>query len=175
MPPYLLQVAYTSEVWANALKNPGDRIAALSKSVEDLGGTVVGGWMCFGEYDVVIVFKLPDNTGAAALAMAAAASGVCKAVKTTPLLSVDEGVAAMYQAAAPTKSTVSQGPASGPTSNFLPSEHDQGVVAMLTAHPTKPSGPGKPGTPEDPCATLTGAAQKICYKALYGIETLAKG
>lgn len=41
---------------------------------------------------------MPDNTGAAAFALAIAAGGACKAVKTTPLLAVTEGMAAMKKA-----------------------------------------------------------------------------
>jgi len=40
----------------------------------------------------------PDNTSAAAFAMAVGGGGSCKSVKTTPLLSVDEGLAAMKKA-----------------------------------------------------------------------------
>ena len=46
-----------------------------------------------GEY-----VELPDNTDAAAFAMAVYAGGAVKAFKTTPLLSVEEGVEAMRKA-----------------------------------------------------------------------------
>jgi hypothetical protein len=41
---------------------------------------------------------MPDNIAAAAFAAAIAAGGSCKSVKTTPLLSPEEGVAAMKKA-----------------------------------------------------------------------------
>ncbi len=41
---------------------------------------------------------MPSNVEAAAIAMAFAAGGACKAVKTTPLLSVEEAVEAMKEA-----------------------------------------------------------------------------
>ena len=41
---------------------------------------------------------MPENTDAAAFAMAIAAAGAAKAFKTTPLLSVEEGVEAMRKA-----------------------------------------------------------------------------
>ena len=99
MAHYLLQVAYTSEAWSNMLKHPEDRIAVVSKVVQNLGGSVVGGWLSFGDYDTVAVLQLPDNTSAAAFAMAVAAGGACKSVKTTPLLSVEEGLEAERKAA----------------------------------------------------------------------------
>ena len=41
---------------------------------------------------------MPENTDAAAFAMAVAASGAVKTIKTTPLLSVEEGIEAMRKA-----------------------------------------------------------------------------
>ena len=99
MAQYLLQVAYTSEAWANMVKHPQDRIAVVSKVVQNLGGKVIGGWLSFGEYDTVAIFEVPDNTSAAAFSIAVAAGGACKSVKTTPLLTTEEGVEAAKKAA----------------------------------------------------------------------------
>ena len=44
------------------------------------------------------IMELPDNISAAAFAMAAMAGGSVRAVKTTPLLTVDEGIQAMHTA-----------------------------------------------------------------------------
>ena len=41
---------------------------------------------------------MPDNVSAAAFAVAVAAGGACKNVKTTPLLSIAEGIEAMKKA-----------------------------------------------------------------------------
>ena len=96
--PYMVQVAYSPEAWAGLLKNPQNRITVVSAVIEKLGGKVVHGWMSFGEYDTVVIVDLPDNIAAAAFASAIAAGGSCKSVKTTPLLSVEDGVAAMKKA-----------------------------------------------------------------------------
>lgn len=98
MPSYLVQVAYTAEATAALLKKPHDRSAVVSKAIEKLGGTLKGAWLCFGDYDTVVVVDMPDNVSAAAFALAIGAGGSCKAVKTTPLLSVEEGIAAMKKA-----------------------------------------------------------------------------
>ncbi len=97
---YLLQGVLTTSTWDEILKTPSDRISALSKSVQSLGGSLVGGWYCFGDYDIVMVLQLPDNVSAGAFAMAAAASTAFRAVKTTPLLSADEALTAMRKAGA---------------------------------------------------------------------------
>ncbi|HXH22181.1 MAG TPA: GYD domain-containing protein [Dehalococcoidia bacterium] len=99
MPAYLLQVAYTSEAWAAMVKNPQDRIAMVAPAVEGLGGRVIAGYFAFGEYDVVALLEMPDNVSAAAFAIAAAAGGAVKAVKTTPLMSSAEAMEASRKAA----------------------------------------------------------------------------
>src|SRR5947209_14354352 len=99
MAQYLLQVAYTPETWASMVQNPHDRSEAIRNPVEKLGGKIERFWMAFGEYDVIGVVEMPDNIAAAAFAMAVAAGGACKNVKTTPLMSTKEGVEALKQAA----------------------------------------------------------------------------
>lgn len=98
MSSYLFQATYTSEAWTAMLKHPQDRAAAVSKAIEELGGKVVNFWMSFGESDVVGVIEMPNNVSAAAFAMAVAAGGACKHVKTTPLLTIEEGMKAMKKA-----------------------------------------------------------------------------
>lgn len=96
---YLMQMAYTDEALAALVANPQDRLVAAARPVaESLGGSVVGFWFSFGEYDVVTVCQLPDNVSAAAISMAVSATGVAKAYKTTPLMTVEEGVEAMKKA-----------------------------------------------------------------------------
>ena len=80
------------------IKKPQDRVAAVRKAVEKLGGKVGSFWMTFGDYDLVGILEMPDNASAAAFAMAVAAGGACKNVKTTPLLSIAEGLEAMKKA-----------------------------------------------------------------------------
>lgn len=99
MASYLVQVSYTSEAIAALIKNPQDRTQVIRKSVEEFGGKFIGSWMSFGEYDVVVIADMPDNVSAAALALAVAAGGSLKSTRTTPLLSFEEGVAAMKKAA----------------------------------------------------------------------------
>lgn len=98
MPSYLVQVAYNSDAVAALVKKPQDRGAVVSKAVERLGGTLKGLWLSFGDYDTIVIVDMPDNVSAAAFAMAVSAGGSCKSIKTTPLLSVEEGQAAMKKA-----------------------------------------------------------------------------
>jgi uncharacterized protein with GYD domain len=98
MPSYLLQVSYSAEALAAMIKHPQNRAEAVLKPIEKLGGSIGGFWLSFGDYDVVAMIEMPDNVSAAAFALAVSAGGACKSVKTTPLLSVEEGSAAMQKA-----------------------------------------------------------------------------
>ncbi len=99
MAHYLIQVSYTPEAWAAMVKNPHDRAEAVEGAVKKLGGKMERFWMSFGEFDIVGVVDMPNNVAAAAFAMAIAAGGACRNVKTTPLLSTNDGVEALRQAA----------------------------------------------------------------------------
>lgn len=110
MPYYLQQVAYSTEGWEALVDKPQNRIEAVRPAIEKLGGKIESAWFAFGEYDVVLIIQMPTNVDASAIAMAFAAGGACRNVKTTPLLTIDEGVKAMekaagagYQAATATK------------------------------------------------------------------------
>ncbi len=99
MASYLLQVSYTPEAWNALVQNPQDRSQAVQGAVEKLGGKVERFWLSFGDYDIVSVVQMPDAVSAAAFSMAVSAGGACKSVKTTPLLTAEEGVEAMRKAA----------------------------------------------------------------------------
>jgi uncharacterized protein with GYD domain len=98
VPTFLIQLAYTSDAWAAMVNQPQNRLEAVRPVVEKLGGKFEHAWLAFGEYDIVGVVEMPENTDAAAFAMAIAAGGAAKTFKTTPLLSVEEGIEAMRKA-----------------------------------------------------------------------------
>jgi uncharacterized protein with GYD domain len=98
MPHYLQQVAYSIEGWKALVKKPQNRIEAVRPVIEKLGGKIESAWFTFGDYDVVLIVEMPSNVDVTAIAMAYAAGGACKSVKTTPLLTLDEAVEAMKKA-----------------------------------------------------------------------------
>ncbi|MCH8108163.1 MAG: GYD domain-containing protein [Chloroflexi bacterium] len=99
MPHYMFQVAYTSESWATQIKNPQNRMEAIRPVVESVGGKLESFHLAFGEYDVIIIAEFPDNVSAGAISVAAAAGGGVKAIKTTPLMTVEEGMEMARKAA----------------------------------------------------------------------------
>jgi uncharacterized protein with GYD domain len=98
MAHYLVQVAYTSEAWANLVKKPQSRMEVVGAAIEQLGGRIEGAWLTFGEYDTIVITQMPDNVSAAAFSIAVAAGGAVKSCKTTPLMTTDEGIEAMRRA-----------------------------------------------------------------------------
>jgi uncharacterized protein with GYD domain len=99
MASYLVQASYTSEALASLIKNPENRTEVVKKVAKKLGGKLSASWLSFGEYDLVMVVEMPDNVSMASFAIAAAAGGSLKSVKTTPLMSTDDAMTAVKKAA----------------------------------------------------------------------------
>ncbi|MFC1904454.1 GYD domain-containing protein [Chloroflexota bacterium] len=96
---YMLQVAYSPESLANQIKNPQNVVDRTGAVIERLGGRLLSTYYAFGEYDLVQIIEFPGNVSAASLGIAAAAGGALKAAKTTPLMTVEEGMEAFKKAA----------------------------------------------------------------------------
>ena len=100
MASYLVQASYTVEALAALMKKPQDRSQVVRRAVEKLGGKLVGIWLSFGDQDIVCIVEMPNNIGAAALAIAIGGGGALRSTKTTPLMTVSQGLSAMRKAAA---------------------------------------------------------------------------
>jgi uncharacterized protein with GYD domain len=98
MPHYMIQAAYTPEALQALVKTPQNRTEIVRAAVEHVGGKMVGNWACFGDYDTIVVVEMPSSVEAAAIAIAVAAGGSRKAVKTTPLLTTEETLEAVKRA-----------------------------------------------------------------------------
>lgn len=98
MASYLVQVSYSQEALQALVAKPQNRTPVIKKAIENLGGTLNGAWMSFGDYDLVMLLEMPNNVSAAALAVAAAAGGSLKSIKTTPLLTIDQALSAFKKA-----------------------------------------------------------------------------
>ena len=100
MPLYLTRFSYTPATWAKLIKNPEDRRVAATKYIESVGGKLHGFWYAFGEHDAYNLWEAPDNVSMAATALAISAGGALSSFETTPLLTVEETLAALKKAAA---------------------------------------------------------------------------
>jgi uncharacterized protein with GYD domain len=90
MTTYLMRFSYTPETWKKLMENPEDRRDAARAYAEQVGGSLLGFWYGFGEYDGYAIYQVPDNASMAGLAVAIAAGGALASVETTVLLSVEE-------------------------------------------------------------------------------------
>ena len=98
MPTYMVQASYTSTAWHKLVQRPENRMEALKPVIAQLGGSIIAWYYCFGDYDAVVLFDVPGNANAAAVAMAIGGSGAVKDFKTTVLMSPDEGFDALLLA-----------------------------------------------------------------------------
>jgi uncharacterized protein with GYD domain len=98
MPHYLVQFSYTKEAVKTLVETPQNRIEAVRPAFEELGVTIREAFLAFGDYDVILLTEAPDNVRAAAISLAVTAGGAVGHIKTTPLMTWDEGVEAMRAA-----------------------------------------------------------------------------
>ena len=98
MPLYMSQVGYTSEAVGALTRDPEDRSEAFERLARSMGGRLISFYYSFGEYDVVVIYEAPDQSTAAAIVMAAISAGHLSSVKTTVLLSAEEGMEAIRKA-----------------------------------------------------------------------------
>lgn len=78
---FMYQVSYTSEAVAALIREPQDRAEAVRPAIEALGGKLVAAGYPMGEYDAIVLFEAPDDTSAAAFALAIAAGGAAKSLR----------------------------------------------------------------------------------------------
>ena len=99
MPLYLSKFSYTPETWARLASNPEDRRKAAKAYIESVGGKLHGFWYSFGTHDGYNLWEAPDNVSMAAVAVAISGGGALASFETTVLLTVEEAMDAMRQAA----------------------------------------------------------------------------
>lgn len=95
----MIQFSYKAETVDNLIKNPEDRSVAVGKLIQQLGGKMLGFYYAFGDYDGMILADMPDNASIAATNIVAFAGGGTTKLKTTILMSVQEGMDAMKKGA----------------------------------------------------------------------------
>ena len=90
MAKYLVEARYTAEGAKGLAREGGTgRRAAAAKAVEGLGGKVESFYYAFGDVDAYVIFDVPDNVSAAALALAVGQSGGIN-TKTVVLITPEE-------------------------------------------------------------------------------------
>lgn len=95
MANYMFRTRYTRSGLEGLLREGGTgRRAALSQTIEGMGGKLEGFYYAMGDDDLILIAEIPDQTTAAAIALNIAAAGALE-VSTTVLVSpetIDEAV-----------------------------------------------------------------------------------
>ncbi len=99
MSMYLTRFSYTPATWARLVANPEDRRAAATHYIKAVGGTLQGFWYAFGEHDAYALYEAPDNVAMAANSLAITGGGALSSMETIVLLTVEETLIALQQAA----------------------------------------------------------------------------
>ncbi len=98
MPHYMTQASYTAETWKLLVQNPQQRTEYLGNLLKAEGGRLISLYYAFGEYDIVLIAEAPDNVTMASVVIAVAAGGAARSIKTTALMTADEGFDAITRA-----------------------------------------------------------------------------
>ena len=99
MPKFITFFSYTGEAGKAMIERPSDRTAAARALVESVGGTLEGFYWMHGKRDGFLLTDLPDGAAAAALALAAAATGAITDFETHQIFDHDEQAAIVKVAA----------------------------------------------------------------------------
>jgi uncharacterized protein with GYD domain len=98
MAHYLIEVGYTSESWNSQIDSQANVVDRITPALESCGAHLECMYYAFGDVDLVgvIDFKTPED--AAGFALAVGSSGALRLYRTTPLLSVNQGIKSMRRA-----------------------------------------------------------------------------
>jgi uncharacterized protein with GYD domain len=99
MARYLFHVAYTDESWATQVRVQGKVVERVEPLVAACNGTLEALYYAFGDADVIAIGEFPKPEDAAAFSMSVSSGGAVRSIKTTPLMTVEQGQAAMKRAA----------------------------------------------------------------------------
>jgi len=98
MAPYLIEVGYTAQAWNTQIDTEANVIDRITPPLKACGAKIECIYYAFGERDLVgvIDFKTPED--AAAFALAVGSGGALTMYRTTPLLTVEQGIKSMHKA-----------------------------------------------------------------------------
>jgi uncharacterized protein with GYD domain len=96
---YLIEVGYTPQSWANQIEKQPNVVDRITPALNACGAKIESMYYAFGDVDLIGVIDFPKPEDAAAFALAVGASGALRSYRTTPLLSIDQGIESMRRAA----------------------------------------------------------------------------
>lgn len=103
MSRYLFQGSYTSDSWAAQVASQANVVDRIQPLLDACKASLDSIYYAFGDDDIVALIDFATPEDAASFSLAVSAGGSLKSAKTTPLLTVDQGLAAMKKAAKASK------------------------------------------------------------------------
>jgi uncharacterized protein with GYD domain len=98
MTMFLARCKISKEAMRALVEKPEDRLVTTTRFLKGIGGRLHNYYFAFGQYDIILLFDLPDHISASVLSMVLTSSGSCTEVETTVLLSMADAVDAMHKA-----------------------------------------------------------------------------
>jgi uncharacterized protein with GYD domain len=98
MAHYLIEVGYTAESWSNQIEHQPNVVDRITPAVKAAGGRIESIYYAFGDVDLVGIIDFGTPEDAAAFSLAVSSTGALRSFKTTPLLTVEQGLASMRRA-----------------------------------------------------------------------------
>jgi uncharacterized protein with GYD domain len=99
MAHYLIEVGYTPQSWSSQIDSQANVVERITPAVKAGKGAIQSLYYAFGDSDLIGVIDFPTPEDAAAFALAVNSSGALRSYKTTPLLTVEQGMESMKRAA----------------------------------------------------------------------------
>jgi uncharacterized protein with GYD domain len=99
MAHYLIEVGYTPQAWSSQIDTQPNVIDRITPAVKAAKGKIESIYYAFGDADLVGIIDFPTPEDAAGFALAVTGSGALRSFKTTPLLTVEQGIASLKRAA----------------------------------------------------------------------------
>lgn len=98
MAHYLIEVGYTPQSWKAQIDKQGNAVERITPALDACGAKLECLYYAFGDVDIVGVIDFPTPEDAASFAIALGSSGALRSFRTTPLLSIDQGIESLRRA-----------------------------------------------------------------------------
>ncbi len=98
MPIYMTRNRYSPEAMSHMIANADVRKEQIGKHLEQAGGRLIDYYFCYGEYDAVGIYEMPDRESALAIIAAVAAMGFVTDMETIELFTTEEASEAFKKA-----------------------------------------------------------------------------
>ena len=99
MAHYLIEVGYTADAWSSQIDNQPNVVDRITPAVRAANGKIECLYYAFGKSDLVGIIDFATAEDAAAFALVVTSSGALRSYRTTPLLTVAQGMESMKRAA----------------------------------------------------------------------------